>query len=31
MDDVTRRMVSSDNAVGLFGGRIPETIGRDPA
>jgi hypothetical protein len=27
MDDVTRRKVSSDNAIRLFGGRIPETIG----
>jgi predicted TIM-barrel fold metal-dependent hydrolase len=27
MDDATRRKVSSDNAIRLFGDRIPKTIG----
>jgi 2,3-dihydroxybenzoate decarboxylase len=27
MDDTTRRKVGSDNAIRLFGGRIPEMIG----
>jgi 2,3-dihydroxybenzoate decarboxylase len=27
MDDATRRMVSSDNAIRLFGARLPDTIG----
>lgn len=30
MDDATRRKVSSDNAIRLFGARIPARIGRDP-